>query len=240
MASSISGWEGTETGSGTDETTPSSRFPTDPIALAIWPIPSVLWNTACNQFLGRVLHHHPGLFERLSAAGKPVFLIDPTDLPLSFLLDTDPLAPSLRVLKANDQAISDAVIRGKLSVLLALMQGSTDGDALFFSRSLEIEGDTEAVLALRNAIDDAEIDLIELLTSVAGPFQVPAAAAARGGIGLLKRAHQDLSAIRTRFFGPLYSELEEHQRRLDRLEQNQEQAAPAPMKKKPNRSRSRS
>ena len=40
-----------------------------------------------------------------------------------------------------------------------MMHGSLDGDALFFSRDLVIEGDTAAGLALRNAIDDAELDL---------------------------------------------------------------------------------
>jgi predicted lipid carrier protein YhbT len=43
-------------------------------------------------------------------------------------------------------------------VLVGMLDGSYDGDALFFSRDLVIEGDTSAVLALRNALDDAEID----------------------------------------------------------------------------------
>ncbi len=42
-----------------------------------------------------------------------------------------------------------------------MMHGTLDGDALFFSRDLAVEGDTSSVLALRNAIDDAELDLAE-------------------------------------------------------------------------------
>jgi predicted lipid carrier protein YhbT len=43
-------------------------------------------------------------------------------------------------------------------VLLGMIDGTYDGDALFFSRDLTIEGDTEAVLALRNALENAEFD----------------------------------------------------------------------------------
>ena len=43
---------------------------------------------------------------------------------------------------------------------MGLIDGSYDGDALFFSRDLVVEGDIEAVIALRNAIDDAGVDLV--------------------------------------------------------------------------------
>ena len=49
-----------------------------------------------------------------------------------------------------------------------------DGDALMFSRDLVIEGDVEAVLALRNAIDDAQLDLVTELSAVFGPLGAPA------------------------------------------------------------------
>ena len=51
------------------------------------------------------------------------------------------------------------------------MHGAFDGDALFFSRDLIIEGDTEAVLALRNAIDNEEIDLAAEVTALFGPLE---------------------------------------------------------------------
>jgi predicted lipid carrier protein YhbT len=49
-----------------------------------------------------------------------------------------------------------------------MLHGTEDGDALFFSGDLEISGDTGAVLALRNALDDAELDLTEELAALAG------------------------------------------------------------------------
>lgn len=50
-----------------------------------------------------------------------------------------------------------------------MLHGREDGDALFFSGALEISGDTSAVLALRNALDDAELDLTEELASWSPP-----------------------------------------------------------------------
>jgi predicted lipid carrier protein YhbT len=39
---------------------------------------------------------------------------------------------------------------------MQLLEGKLDGDALFFSRDLVVDGDTEAVVMLRNIIDGAE------------------------------------------------------------------------------------
>lgn len=37
-----------------------------------------------------------------------------------------------------------------------MVDGRYDGDALFFTRDLRVEGDTEAIVCLRNALDDVE------------------------------------------------------------------------------------
>lgn len=53
---------------------------------------------------------------------------------------------------------------------MGLIDGSYDGDALFFSRDLVVEGDIEAVIALRNAIDDAGVDLVADTAALLGPL----------------------------------------------------------------------
>lgn len=58
--------------------------------------------------------------------------------------------------------------------LIDLVEGRVDGDALFFSRKLHISGDTEAVVALRNIVDGAEIDLVSDFASAFGMFSGPA------------------------------------------------------------------
>lgn len=61
-----------------------------------------------------------------------------------------------------------------------MIDGEDDGDAMFFARDLVINGDTEAVVSLRNAIDDIDGSLA---TTVAGVFGLPG----RVALTLLRR-----------------------------------------------------
>jgi predicted lipid carrier protein YhbT len=58
-------------------------------------------------------------------------------------------------------------------VLLALVDGRRDGDALFFSRELTVEGDIDAVVTLRNALDDLDTTLVQDILSASGPMRPP-------------------------------------------------------------------
>lgn len=131
-----------------------------------------------NRLAPRVAERHPGLFRRLGPHAAKTFAIDPTDLPLVFLLTPRPggaegAAPRIDVLRGGAEAAhgrADARIAGPLAALIGMVHGAYDGDALFFSRDLVFEGDTEAAVALRNAIDDAELDLAEEGALLLGPL----------------------------------------------------------------------
>jgi hypothetical protein len=69
---------------------------------------------------------------------------------------------------------ADAMVKGPLVLLLALLEGRVDGDAEFFARELDVSGDMEAIVALRNALDDSSIDLPSDLAPIAGPLAVSA------------------------------------------------------------------
>ena len=72
--------------------------------------------------------------------------------------------------------------------VLDLAEGNRDGDALFFARDIDIEGDVSALLALRNALDGEGLDLIEEMVSPFGPL-------AAGVGGLVRRSLQLLLRI---------------------------------------------
>jgi predicted lipid carrier protein YhbT len=127
--------------------------------------------------LGR---RHPSLFARLGDQADKTFLIDPTDLPLAFLLSPRPEGPRLEAVRREAAGVWNARVAGPLAALIGLVHGAYDGDALFFSRDLVIEGDTEAVLGLRNAIDNEEIDLVREAMALLGPFESIALPPARG------------------------------------------------------------
>lgn len=145
------------------------RFPTllaRPLAL----LPLAPLSISLTAYSRRVAKHHPGLFRRLGAFDHTRFALDPTDLP--FVINLEPCGgvPKVTVTRTAEQA--DTTIAGPLAALLGLVHGAFDGDALFFSRDLVIVGDTDAALALRNAVDDAELDLAGEISEMSGPFAV--------------------------------------------------------------------
>ncbi len=149
------------------------HIPRAPLALRallrVLPLPPMSWSLTA--YSRRLAKHHPGLFRRLGQHDQARFILDPTDLPIVLRLHPNGGVPNMAVLRSPDE--HDAAIRGPLAALLGLVHGAYDGDALFFSRDLVVEGDTAAALALRNAVDDAELDLTEELTEITGPLAGP-------------------------------------------------------------------
>lgn len=113
----------------------------------------------------------PAIFERLGEHSRKRFLINPVNLPFAFLLQPDGAFPRLSAFRKSGLPAHDAAISGAFLTLVGMIEGNLDGDALFFSRDLSVTGDVEAVVALRNALDDAGGDMIDaLLPFFAKPF----------------------------------------------------------------------
>jgi predicted lipid carrier protein YhbT len=139
------------------------------------PLPLFPLQAPLSLLVRSLVRRHPQIFARLGQhAGKRIGL-RPTDLPMAFVLDTSAGRPSAQVVRALPGGV-DAAVSGPFAALVGLADGSFDGDALFFSRTIVVEGDVEAVLALRNALDDAGIDLVRDAAAVFGPFEGLAAA----------------------------------------------------------------
>lgn len=133
------------------------------------PLPLFPLRLAAQKVVDSLAARHPGLFARLGDQASKTFLLDPTDLPFAFILRPRPDKPAIDVVKRGEAVAWEAHIAGPFAALLGMLHGTMDGDALFFSRDIIIEGDTEAVLALRNAVDDAEIDLAAEIAAITGP-----------------------------------------------------------------------
>ena len=199
-----------------------STPPFSPILLAgmlARPLPPALLQPALGIALAAIRRNHPEVFERLSGLGSPVFLIDPVDLPFVFVLKTDVQAPELRCRTSGDGMATTATIRGPLLTLIDLLEGRLDGDALFFSRELTIEGDTEAVVALSNAVDGAEIEIGAALASLLGPLAGPARFLAGGAGTVFSRLSKDLETLRGAAIGPVLRHAAAQTARLDGLDE---------------------
>ncbi|WP_300547031.1 SCP2 sterol-binding domain-containing protein [Roseovarius sp.] len=121
------------------------------------------------RIVRRIAARHPSLFARLGPHQGTDFLIDPVDLPFALHLRPDPQALVFRAVPRNAAPVVGAAIRGRFMLLLELVDSEEDGDAAFFSRDLEVTGDTEAVVRLRNALDDMDGSLAEETAAMFGP-----------------------------------------------------------------------
>ncbi len=118
----------------------------------------------------QVARAQPDVFARLGPHALKSFVIDPTDLPFVLVLEPRPDIPSLSAWRRGDVPFCHARIAGSFLNLFDLIDGSLDGDALFFSRKLRVTGDTEAIVALRNALDDVDGGVVESITKAFGPL----------------------------------------------------------------------
>jgi len=136
------------------------------------------------RIVRRIAGRHPTLFARLGPHQRTDYVIDPVELPFALHLLPDPEAPLFRAVPRDALPAAGATIRGRFLMLLELLDSEEDGDAAFFSRDLEIAGDTEAVVRLRNALDDVDGSIAE---EAAAMFGLPG----RAILGRLRRTYSD-------------------------------------------------
>jgi O2-independent ubiquinone biosynthesis accessory factor UbiT len=150
---------------------------TGPRAATPIPLPgsAIISRLACSvvqpilsRVVRRIAERHPSLFARLGPHQRTDFLIDPVDLPFALHLRPDPAALVFRAVPRDAAPQAGAVIRGRFMLLLELMDSEEDGDAAFFSRDLEVTGNTEAVVRLRNALDDVDGSIAEETAAMFG------------------------------------------------------------------------
>ena len=155
------------------------------LLMAITPLAAI--QPILRQIASHVAKDRPELYARLGVHAHKRFLIDPTDLPFVLILAPEVKRPNLQAYRRYEKPAHDAAIAGTFFNLLEMIDGSQDGDALFFSRDLRVTGDTEAVVALRNALDDFGGSALDSVVGSFGPLAKPAALAVAG----LRALHAD-------------------------------------------------
>ena len=137
------------------------------------PLPLAVVQPVLSRIVTHVAHTRPELFERLGSQATKRYLIDPTNLPFVMVLEPDPVRPALTAYRRGSDLAFDCSIAGTFLTLLDMIDGRLDGDALFFSRDLKVDGDTEAVVVLRNAMDDLEGSIVDNVLDSFQPFSAP-------------------------------------------------------------------
>ncbi len=137
--------------------------------LALPAIPLLPLQPILKRIVQRIGSKNPDMFNRLGPHTQARFLIDPINLPFTLLLRPDPRDLSLTAHFRTSPPENDARISGRFLDLMQLLDSDIDGDALFFSRDLIITGDTEAVVCLRNALDDVDGSIAQMVADMFGP-----------------------------------------------------------------------
>lgn len=139
-----------------------------PIFFAQLPLPSFFLQPVLGRIVRHITKNRPELFNRIGPHKNKIFLIDPINMPFAMLLTPDPDAPCLKAVRRHKIGNYDARIAGSFLTLLDMVDGRLDGDALFFTRDLTVEGDTEAVVCLRNALDDMDGSIADDVADIFG------------------------------------------------------------------------
>jgi predicted lipid carrier protein YhbT len=93
----------------------------------------------------------PRFRARLKELKGKVFLFEALDIGKGFYLIIKDDDLEVRPHYAYDP---DVTMRGEVKVLLGLLLGRVDPDTVFFSRRLEINGDTAAAILFKNILSD--------------------------------------------------------------------------------------
>jgi len=110
-----------------------------------------LWVEALGAgvFISHVLSENPQFARKLNGLEGKIFLFEATDIKKRFHLvikDSDiKVVPHMRV-------TPDVTMRGEVKILAELLLGKIDPDTVFFSRQLEINGDTAAAILFKNLL----------------------------------------------------------------------------------------
>ncbi len=111
--------------------------------------PLVFEGLAVGAVLSAMITRNPELGARLGELDGKVFFFEATDIGRGFFLHiTD---GQIKVVLHMSGA-PDVTMRGDVTVLMDVLAGRVDPDTVFFSRKLEIEGDTATAIHFKNIL----------------------------------------------------------------------------------------
>jgi predicted lipid carrier protein YhbT len=123
-----------------------------PLALLPQPVTAVSLGVTLNLFFTR----YPDLKRRMQELAGKVFRFHVEDLGQEFYMTVDSLG-DVRIHTYSDEFPS-VTMEGSSHAFLALLLNRSDPDSLFFSRELNMSGETDTGLHFKNILDNVEID----------------------------------------------------------------------------------
>ena len=184
--------------------------PLAPLGAALRPLPPGPLQALLQRLADRLSARHPEVLDRVGDVGRARLLLVATDLPWRALITLDGEGAQVALTRRDNASAPDAeaTVTGPVERLIACAQGGGDGDAMFFAREIEVAGNTDVLVALRNALDGADLDIAGELAALAGPLHRPAAGAMARLADLYGRASAGLDAVKADIRAPLQTRLD--------------------------------
>ncbi|HHD12133.1 MAG TPA: SCP2 sterol-binding domain-containing protein [Deltaproteobacteria bacterium] len=113
-------------------------------------LPRWLEAIGAGVIISTVVEENPELKEELKELGGRVFLFEARDIEKRFYLIIEEEG-QIKVLP-HWPSPPDVTMRGDIKTLFDLFTGREDADTVFFSRKLEISGDTASAVHLKNIL----------------------------------------------------------------------------------------
>jgi predicted lipid carrier protein YhbT len=148
-----------------------------------------------NRMARHIAARHPSMISRLSDSEGKVYAFHVAELPFIITLCMKKGVPLIKLRERKNRPHAAVTLTATLKTFIDLFEGKSDGDALFFSRELVVEGDTEALLLLRNAIESDDIDLPREIFSMFGKYEGMAHKAFDVGATVFGLANQSVTKV---------------------------------------------
>lgn len=112
----------------------------------------------------RINHLYSKLIFRLKALENKIIIYKPTFSEKFLKMTILNGKIRIKIGTANDVKNADVKISCEIIDLLKLSEGEVDGDALFFSRNIVIEGNAEILVLLRNALENEGLEFRNIIS----------------------------------------------------------------------------
>lgn len=119
------------------------------MSLPLKAIPLWMEAIGVGVFIAQIVDAHPNFKERLGEIDDKVFMFEARDIGKKFFLHIKD--KEVKVVPHMLRA-PDVEMRGEVKVLLDVLTGKEDPDTVFFSRKLEISGDTAVAIHFKNIL----------------------------------------------------------------------------------------
>lgn len=140
------------------------------VSLALATLPQPVVGALVRRLTRTLPRKQPTLARRLSELDGKRLLIVPDELTYAFLISFPSGEVRIELVDPAEAPETEAQMRGPLRLFYDLVRGGRDGDALFFSRELSVNGDMAVAVTLRNAMDGAGVDLFSEFLQMPGPL----------------------------------------------------------------------